>query len=353
MKPRALFKTFFPFLLFSIFSFSLLNSTQACSRITYTAPDSTVATGRTMDWVEDLKTNLWAFPAGIKRTGSDKPNSVTWTSKYGSVIASGYNIGTTDGINSEGLNANLLYLSTSNYGEPREDRKNISILAWAQYALDNYATVEEAVKDFGQDKFNMVAALLPNGRYPAVHLSLTDNTGDNAIFEYINGKLTIHHNKNYNVMTNEPSYDKQLTLNDYWQNLNGAFLPGTIEPSDRFVRASYFLKNSDKTSDPQKSIAVVFSIIRNVSVPMMLTSSAQPNVASTLWRSAADLKNKIYFFESTDRPNIFWVNLNKLNLAPGASIKKLPLQNGEIYAGEVSGQFVDSKSFFAQDQQIP
>lgn len=318
----------------------------ACSRFTYTGLNNTVVTGRSMDWVENMGTDLWVFPAGIQKAGSDDPNAMKWTSKYGSVIASGYDIGTTDGINSQGLAANLLYLSTTDYGAPRADRKNISILTWAQFVLDNYATVDEVVKDFGQDKFNMVAKKLPNGADPTVHLSVTDRSGDNAIFEYVAGKLVIHHNKAYKVMTNEPIYEKQLALNDYWQNLKGAFLPGTAEPEDRFVRASYYLKSAPQTADTQKSIATVFSIIRNVSVPMQEGSSTRPNVSTTLWRSVADLKNNVYYFENTDRPNVFWVDMSKLNLAAGAPIKRLPMKNGEIYAGDVSGKFVESKSFF-------
>ncbi len=308
--------------------------------------------GRTMDWMEDLKTDLWTFPAGIKRSGnSDAPQSLTWTSKYGSIIASAYNIGTTDGVNTEGLCANLLYLSTANYGTQKPDRKNLSILIWAQYFLDNYATVEEAVNEFGKDFVNIVANPLPNGSQASVHLAIADRSGDNAIFEYVDAKLIIHHNKKYNVMTNEPTYEKQLAFNDYWQELKGAFLPGTDNPSDRFVRASYFLNHAKQTSNAEEAIAVVFSIMRNVSVPMMAQADpTHPNIASTLWRSAADLKNDIYYFESSERPNVFWVDLKKLDLKKGVPIKKLPLQQGEIYAGEVSSKFILSSSFFSQDQ---
>ena len=175
---------------------------------------------------------------------------------------------------------------------------------------------------------------------------MTDSTGDNAIFEYIDGKLVIHHGKKYQVMTNEPSYDKQLALNDYWKNLKGTFLPGTGEPEDRFVRASFYVDTALKTADEQKSIATAFSIIRNVSVPMQGISPTRPNVAATIWRSVADLKHHVYYFENTDRPNVFWVNLNKLDFKVGAPTKKLPMQAGEIYAGEVSKQFIESKSFF-------
>lgn len=322
----------------------------ACSRFTYSGPENTVISGRSMDWLEDMHTDLWAFPAGIQQVGSDDANGLTWTSKYGNVIANGYNIGTTDGINTEGLTANLLFLATSDYGKPKPDRKNLSILLWAQYVLDNYATVAEAVKDFEQDKFNMIAKPLPNGVMPTVHLSVTDKTGDNAIFEYVGGKLVVHHNKSYNVMTNEPTYEKQLALNDYWQNLKGAFLPGTGEPEDRFVRASYYVNSAAQTADTQKSVATAFSIIRNVSVPMEKGTPAKPNVSMTIWRSVADLKNKVYYFENTDRPNVFWVDLNKLDLKTGAEIKKLALQNDEVYAGEVSAKFVKSPTFFKNNK---
>ncbi|MBX9577607.1 MAG: linear amide C-N hydrolase [Chthoniobacterales bacterium] len=346
MKPKILITTFAGLLLCS------LQNSHACSRITYVGPDKMVAMGRTMDWFEDIKTDLWLFPAGIKRCGNDHdPKSLTWTSKYGNLIASGYNIGTTDGINSEGLCANVLYLSTANYGAQKPDRKNLSILIWAQYFLDNYATVDEAVKDFSKDFVNIIANRLPNGSQATVHLAIADRSGDNAIFEYVDGKLIVHHNKKYDVMTNEPTYEKQLALNDYWQELKGTFLPGTDNPSDRFVRASYFLNNAKKTSNPEEAIAVVFSIMRNVSTPMMAeTDPAHPNIAATVWRSAADLKNNLYFFENSERPNVFWVDLNKCNLKKGASIKKLPLQQGQVYAGEVSDKFIPTTSFFSQDK---
>lgn len=326
---------------FTIYACSLPFCAYSCSRLTYSKPDDTVVVGRSMDWMEDIKTDLWAFPAGMTR----KSGNVTWTSKYGSVIASGYNISSTDGINSEGLDANLLYLANADYGTASTGQQSINVLNWAQYALDNYASVEEAVREFEKNHFHLEAKPLPNGTFPGVHLALTDSTGDNAIFEYIDGELVVYRGKQYTVMTNEPSYDKQLTLNDYWQSLTGAFLPGTAEPSDRFVRASYYLGQAPATADEQQSVAVVFSIIRNVSQPIMRGDSDRPNQAPTIWRSVADAKNRVYYFEHNNRPNVFWTDLKKLNLKAGAPVKKLPLANGEVYAGEVSSHYVGSTPF--------
>jgi choloylglycine hydrolase len=86
---------------------------QACSRIVYLGPDETVITARSMDWKEDIRSNIWVFPRGMERKSKSGPNSMSWTSKYGSVTVSGYEAATTDGMNEKGLVANLLWLAES------------------------------------------------------------------------------------------------------------------------------------------------------------------------------------------------------------------------------------------------
>ncbi len=89
----------------------------ACSRIVYANPAGIAITGRNMDWHEDLRTNLWVFPRGMKRDGVVKENALAWTSKYGSLTAGAYDIGTVDGINEKGLTANVLFLRETDYGK--------------------------------------------------------------------------------------------------------------------------------------------------------------------------------------------------------------------------------------------
>ena len=83
---------------------------EACTRVLYETGTGTYITGRNMDW-NDLKmeTDFWVFPRGIERNGGVGPNSIAWTSKYGSVIISAYELATSDGINEAGLAGNLLY----------------------------------------------------------------------------------------------------------------------------------------------------------------------------------------------------------------------------------------------------
>lgn len=335
-----------------------IDAAVACTRTLYVGEDDTVITGRNMDWQEDMSSNLWVFPAGIKRDGAAGPKSIQWTSRYGSVIVSGYEAGSTDGLNEKGLVANLLYLAESDYGKPNETRPSLSIAAWPQYVLDNYATVAEAVAALRSEPFNVLAPTLPNGAAAALHLSISDASGDSAIFEYIGGKLIIHHGRQYTVMTNSPIYDKQLALDEYWKDIGGlVFLPGTNRASDRFARASFLLGVVPKKLDknyikgvPQQSyayqaVAEVLSVQRAVSVPLGITTPDQPNISSTIWRTVSDQKNLVYYFDSATRPNTFWVSLSKLDLKPGAPVRKLTIQNGEVFAGEVADQFKDAAPF--------
>ena len=59
----------------------------------------------------------------------------------------------------------------------------------------------------------------------------------------------------------------------------------------------------------------------------------------------ADQKNKVFYFDSSTRPNTFWVTFDKIDLKPGAAAKKLTIQNGEVFSGEVAGDFKPAEPF--------
>ena len=336
-----------------IFAFTLnlglLQNVLACSRVVHTSEDeSHVVTGRNMDWFEDIHSNLWLFPRGIKRDGAAGKNSARWVSKFGSVITAGFDVGTTDGLNEKGLMVNLLYLGEADFGRRDETRPGLSWSVYAQYILDNFATVAEAVEAMQDDSLQVVSSPLPgsSAKPPTLHFSLSDATGDSAIFEHIKGKLVIHHGKQYSVMTNSPVYDQQIALNIYWESVGGeAMLPGTRRAADRYVRASYYSKQLPDPKSDRQALANVMSVMRNVSVPFGATDPDAPNIAQTIWRTAADHIGKIYYFESTLSPNIIWVQLKNLDFKPGAPTRKLNLVGNYDLAGDVSGNFVAAEPF--------
>lgn len=187
------------------------NRVNACTRVVYHGDNNMIITGRTMDWKEDTRSNIWIFPRGMERNGEVGKDPMRWKSKYGSVITSAYDICSTDGMNEKGLVANLLWLAESSYPQWNGERPALSIAAWVQYMLDNFATVDEAVAEVEKNTFDVVSDMMPDGtRMATLHLSISDATGDNAIFEYVGGKLDIHHSKAYQVMTNSPVFGQQL-----------------------------------------------------------------------------------------------------------------------------------------------
>lgn len=321
----------------------------ACTRVVYLGPGGRILTARTMDWKSDIGTNLWVFPRGIERTGQTGENTVSWTSKYGSVTAAAYDIATSDGLNEAGLSANLLWLAESDYAKWAGEKPGLSIALWAQYVLDNFATVDEAVTALQDEPFVVLTDQMPGeDRNATLHLSLSDATGDSAIFEYVNGMLVIHHGREYQVMTNSPIFSEQLAISSYWDEIGGGvMLPGTNRAADRFVRARFYINAIPKVDDRRMATASVFSVIRNVSVPFGISTPGQPNISSTRWRTVADHKELIYYFESAITPNTFWVDLKTLDLEPGAPVRVLRLgpDQRETFAGEVSAEFEATEPF--------
>lgn len=99
------------------------------------------------------------------------------------MITSALDIATTDGINEKGLVANVLWLVESQYPKfnPKGKSKGVTIAAWAQYVLDNFATVKEAVDELRKEKFVIVSDFIPGTqKFTTLHLSISDATGENS-----------------------------------------------------------------------------------------------------------------------------------------------------------------------------
>jgi penicillin V acylase-like amidase (Ntn superfamily) len=341
---KALLRAAFLFLLAPTMSLP------ACTRAVYLGDNGDVITARSMDWKVDVLTNLWIFPRGMQRSGQAGPNSVHWTSKYGSVIATGYEVSTTDGMNEKGLVANILWLVESQYPKYDARKPGLAISIWAQYILDNFATVQEAVDTLAAEPFTIVTAGVPGEeRLATLHLSMSDATGDSAIVEYINGKQVIHHDRKYQVMTNSPIFEQQLALDSYWRQIGGTvMLPGTNRSADRFARASFYINAIPRSEDPVIALASVFSVIRNVSVPYGITTPDEPNISSTRWRTVSDHKRLLYFFESALTPNTFWVDLKQVDFShETGKVLKLDLgaDQRNIFSGNAVKDFKPAEPF--------
>ncbi len=316
----------------------------ACTRILWNDNGFAVMVGRTMDWPESTQPVLTVFPRGMERDGGKAgpetivaENPARWISKYGSIVTTVYGIGIADGMNEEGLAIHMLYLNATDFG-PRDPAKpGLHAGLWGQYLLDNAATVEEALKVFEEIQVVMVEA---NGHRANVHLAIEDASGDSAIIEFVGGKPVIHHGRQYTVMTNDPTYDQQLALlekQDFSKPASDMPLPGNVNAIDRFQRAHYYRALLPEPKNEREAAASILAVARNVSVPFGAPYKGF-GIYNTEYRTAADLTNKLYFFELTTSPNVIWADLSAMNLDPGQPVRALDPDNIAL-SGNVTGDF--------------
>ena len=325
----------------------LISPSDACTRVLHVTKDNkSVITGRNMDWYVRYPTTLWKFPRGMERNGLSKENPLSWTSKYGSIVAiqtaDGQNA-TADGMNEKGLVANLLYLSETEYPKRDLHKKGLATSIYLQYIFDNFATVKEAVEGLKQESIQIVPVPIPNSEHlPTLHISLSDASGDSAIVEFLNGKVVIHHSKEYQIMANSPVFEKQLALTSYWDEIGGdKFLPGTRKSPDRFVRAYFYNQKLPEPKNYREVIAGVMSIMRNTSSPFGHPDLDKPNISTTMWRTIADQTNLVYFYESTISYGSLWVDYKKFDFSKGTETKVLEADSG--FVGNASDKFKVTK----------
>ena len=315
----------------------------ACTRVLWNK-SAPVVVSRTMDWPESTEPVLTVFPRGLERNGglvgSDPvvaENPAKWTSKYGSLVTTIYGIGTADGINEKGLAAHMLYLAATDFDPRDKSKPGVQAALWAQYLLDNAATVEEALKLHEEIQVVMASA---RGYQTFVHLAIEDASGDSAIIEYIDGKAVVHHGREYRVMTNDPSYDEQLVLLkklDFSDPSLDTPLPGNVSATDRFARATYFSALLPDPKDEREAVAGVLAIARNASVPFGAPYKGF-GVYNTEYRTVANLTGLRYYFELTNSLNVIWADLSKFDLSPGAPV--MTIDSDDIgLSGDVTSKF--------------
>lgn len=318
-----------------------------CSRVLWNDSGRNVLVGRNMDWFEDMKSNVWVLPRGMKRDGLAEKNPLKWTSKYGSLIVSAYDVGTADGVNEKGLGVHFLYLPETEVGKRDEAVPGLSMSMWAQYYLDRFATVDEAVKAIKTEPYQLRMAVEPTSKKPAtVHLAINDATGDSAILECIKGELKVYHSREYTVMTNQPTFDKQQENLKQYRGFGGEKkLPGTHEPADRFVRGAYYVKNLPKPKSDREAVAAIMSVMRNTSAPFGVADPERPNVSTTIWRTVTDLSDRVLYYDGVFSPQVFWLDLKKLKFDETEPVRKLTVAGNFELMGEVSGKCEKAELF--------
>lgn len=327
---------------------ALPSNADACSRVVYQGNDSLYIIGRCLDWRTPIPTNLYVYPAGISKVGSDKPGAVKWTSKYGAVYAVSYDSGITEGMNEKGLCINGLFCKGTVYDNAETaTRPPMSLAMFVGWLLDNNATTDECIEVLKKHDFSLSGATFDEGTVSALHWGITDASGHSVIFEFDHGDINIYEMGDYLAMTNDPNWPQMTAIIDYWNRVGGTnMLPGTVASPDRCVRANFFAHHVDKTSETPLGTSICRSVLINSCVPYTYQlGENEPNVSSTQWRSYSNVRDKTYGFEIVTNYGYFYIDLKKCDLKKGASIMKLDTSKTMEVVGEANRHLEKSKGF--------
>jgi choloylglycine hydrolase len=304
-----------------------------------------VLVGRNVDWYDNPKTDLWVMPRGVQRKGSVAGKGMEWTSKYGSVVGVAWDSVVNAGLNEAGLTANCLWLATGDHGKRDESVPGLSEAEWAQFYLDRFATVKEAVEWTEQNPMQVRGCRL-GPVLSLQHLTIQDATGDSAVIEYVGGKLQTYHDRRFIIVTNEPTYDEQLRNIRQYKGFGGEKpLPGSTEAADRFVRGAYYVRNLPEMKTDREAVAGILSVMKSMSQPFTRASSDRPNVSATVYTVAFDLGRRAVYFEATTSPYPIWLFMKDFDLSEGRPALKLADVSTVDRMGDVAKSFVETAPF--------
>jgi choloylglycine hydrolase len=344
-----------------------------------------------MDWSEAPDPDLWVLPSGVKRKAMAKlpgKKQFKWVSEFSSIVTSNYDIATSDGINSKGLTTNLLWLAQSDYPRPvtQEDKSPMCMSIWAQYLLDTCATVADTLLAMDQ-VYILSAPVAGREGLATCHLSVGDQDGNSAIFEYIDGQLVTYSNidngrnqsgsylyskKEMRVMTNDPGFNRQIDSLVYWDELNDvyqkkdsslpALLPGSNLALNRFIRASYYSDRLLDNVSNTMALAGLSTVLNNNAQPPLQLDQGN-SLSRTQYTTFADCKDLQYFYRSNYSPFLIWINLKDVDFSKleNDEVYKLPLNqlgvlestNQEFGNGNITDQLVKAKMFDFVPAAIP
>lgn len=319
----------------------------ACTRVRYTGEGDLQVIGRSLDWKTPIPTNIYVYPAGIEKVGNNVPGAVRWKSKYGAVYAVGYDGGITEGMNEKGLVVNGLFCKGTVYNNgDTEGRPAMSLAVFVGWLLDMNATTDEVIEVLKERNFTISGATFDGGTVSTLHWGVTDASGKSIVFEFVDGDLKIHDMGDFRAMTNDPTWTQMTAIMDYWNGVGGKnMLPGTVRSSDRCVRANYFAHHVKPVADVDTAVSITRSVLQVSSVPYTYLIEGEPNLSSTQWRSYAVPSAGRYYFDIVTNPGIYYVDLNKINLKPGASVMKLDTSKETQLVGEANRYMKKSEGF--------
>jgi choloylglycine hydrolase len=329
----------------------------ACTDFQLKTIDGTTLNGRSMEWAEDMHSQLVLRPCGEERqsTAPGGAQGLKWTSKYGYVGANIYGLDAyVDGMNEEGLSFGLLWLpGYTKYQDvsPEQAKSALTVLNLGSWLLGNFVTVDEVKTAIGKVRvWSDAVAGFPG--VPTAHLALHDASGKSIVIEFVDGQQKIYDNP-VRVLTNAPPFDWQMiNVKNYLKispynaepiKVNGTVLvspgqgtgflgvPGDWTPPSRFVRTVAILGFALPVKTAPEGVNLAEHVLNAVDIPkgdIRETVNGKDYCDYTQWIVIKDMTNRVFYFRSYDNLTLRSVDLKKLDFKAGAKSSNIPIAGG-------------------------
>jgi choloylglycine hydrolase len=311
----------------------------ACTGIIIKTQNGVTIPARTMEFGFDVRSKLLVIPKGTDLTflsSVENKEGLKMKAKYGfaGMNAVEKNI-VVDGVNEAGLYLGCFYFSGfAQYDKLTESNQSnaVSSEEFGNFVLGSFATIEEMIE--GLKKISVVGSFIKDIQAEApFHYAVTDATGRSVVVEYTKDGLKIHENT-VRTVCNNPTYDWHLTnLRNYISltpnNRHGGTinnqaikglgegtgmlgLPGDYTSPSRFVRAAAFANTVLPSKDEKEGIFRAFHTLNAFDIPIGAIrekTEGQLLTDYTVWTSAVDTKNKIYYYKTYKNQSVKQLNL--------------------------------------------
>lgn len=348
-----------------------MHSGKACTDFKLEAQDGTRLITRSMEFAQDLQSNLRSSPRGrlFNSTVSKDLAGFSWKAHYGYLYVDGFGVDASfDGMNETGLTFEYLYLPNETAYQTTNSSnqsKALSYILFGDWVLSHFQTIEEVQAALSSiDVISEKVPQLGNAILPA-HAAIHDASGKGIVVEFYNNKINVY--KNIGIMTNSPKYDWHVNNLANYLNLSannpspltqdgitymatgqgsGAVgLPGDASPPSRFVKIAFMVNNVFKVANAESLLNMAQHIINNVDLPAGLVREGNSTVTDTTqWVVFKDMTHKRFYYRTYNNLTLRMIDLGQIDFSEKGALLKMPLTTGTFDPIDMSTTFNHSAS---------
>lgn len=283
----------------AVLAAALCRPAAACSWASFASPNAAVV-ARTMDWTNRTdNAEVLGIGRGVTRKTAEGGNPLEYVTKYASIQILSLGAGVSDALNEKGLQGSVLYLEGSRLPAPNAENARLHDMDpffFLSYAVSTCATVKEVVLSLGTFNFLPREDPLAAGSERSLDLPIrfvfADAGGENAVVEFLDGKMTYYANKGDLAVANEPPYGVVQGLEEM-----GYQPSGSINTIDRQARARLYLADMRErgVDDTPRAIRAMRGLTATILAGYAEIDPDWGETYHTQWWTVVDLKNPAYY----------------------------------------------------------